>query len=1165
MIKCLPKEVQGKLRSGVALPSLQQCVEELLLNGIDAGATCVGVRMDMDAFKVQVIDNGAGLSAEDMGCVGNRYYTSKCNSLDDLEDLRFYGFRGEALASIVSLATLVEIASKTKASMKTYVKIFREGKALDVFEAETARPSFGTTVTVCNYFHNMPVRRKRMDAVLENERIRQRVEAISLMHPTVSFTLKNDCTGAMVVQLPKARDTFYRFVQIHSLGRAQKLGEINYTSGQFKVTGYIGREGHYNNNLQFLYVNERLVLKTRIHKLLNTLLRRLSSSNQKTKSPDINLFTSSPKQKRNQDLYGVFIVNIKCPYSEYDICLEPSKTLIEFKDWDGVLRCIEETVKDFLKRENLEAELSQDDMECESPQTVDTNQTSTCPGTSAPTASGFPKKDCCIETALASESVYRTHKDMPVNMECDQLESKDGGEEQLSRKQPIERSKNISNSKLGTLIKHGSEATDLTTLNGEPEHIDIQDPSEKSSEILSTLHPQCLQDSKVAISFQSETNTTSYPCMSSTDVMTKETEANTSCPQNFVNIRKVSLSDPYIHESLETPEHCKPAGFEQEEKSFAPKRKISLETSRGMPLEDVFKGAAPVKIRKIISLSNISQSLDQFRRLYDKSEINLEDNSRQKSINFESLNHNQLLDCEKNKQDCFAKDTQKKVGHNHQSPPTLTTFTNLKPASCLNKEKKSIATKLYHLRQQSKTASFTVPTSNTTTEVAASIGEYCVQSNNNLSTTDIHPEPGLSHGEDSQLLEEEQETTIDDWLSHYDPSVGKKVYVNKVTGLSRYGEPSFEHTQVRCTSDVTNMAVSVVSETGMECVCYPFQMDIVLPFLPKSRTERVCWSEHDDRGVSVTGGDDENSNSLYSMYSKWNNPVFVKPPKVGVDISCGQADGLAVKVHNILFPYRFSKSMIPTMQVINQVDKKFLACLINARDDSDDRSDSQSEPGGNLLVLVDQHAAHERVRLENLITDAYEDNPDVPGEKHLCSSTITPPLEIIVLPEEQRLLRSCGAQLQSLGLGVSFSQAADSRLFVRKVPLCFTEKDMNERKRGRPSVIKLIVEEYLQEQIELLRSAGRVRGTLPLTVQKVLASFACHGAIKFNDTLNKDECSSLVASLSACQLPFQCAHGRPSIAPLVDLHHIDKEKEMPIPNLSKLRGMYKAWKLFGNR
>uniref|UniRef100_A0A3Q2QWM0 Uncharacterized protein n=1 Tax=Fundulus heteroclitus TaxID=8078 RepID=A0A3Q2QWM0_FUNHE len=106
MIRCLPTEVQGKLRSGVAIPSLQQCVEELLLNSIDAGATCVGVRIDMEAFKVQVIDNGSGIPAEDMERAGMRYHTSKCSCVDDLENLRCYGYRGEALASICCLSCL---------------------------------------------------------------------------------------------------------------------------------------------------------------------------------------------------------------------------------------------------------------------------------------------------------------------------------------------------------------------------------------------------------------------------------------------------------------------------------------------------------------------------------------------------------------------------------------------------------------------------------------------------------------------------------------------------------------------------------------------------------------------------------------------------------------------------------------------------------------------------------------------------------------------------------------------------------------------------------------------------------------------------------------------------------------------------------------------------
>ncbi|KAK5857329.1 hypothetical protein PBY51_010581 [Eleginops maclovinus] len=691
MIKCLPKEVQGKLRSGVALPSLQQCVEELILNSIDAEATCVGVRMDMEAFKVQVIDNGAGINSEDMDSLGKRYCTSKCSSIEDLDSLRWYGFRGEALASIVSLSTLVEISSRNRSTVKTHVKIFKDGKGMDVFEGETARPSAGTTVIVCNFLHNMPVRRKRVDAVLEGERIRHRVEAISLMHPSVSFTLKNDCTGAMTVQLPKARNTYHRFVQIHSLVKAQKLGEIGYTHGQFEVIGYIGREGHYNNSLQFLTGND------------------------------------DTQGSNNNEQH------------------------------------------------------------------------------------------------------------------CD------------------------------------------TALNPEPAPV---------------------------------------------------------CSTN--------------------------------------------------PLAD------------------------------------------------------------------------------------------------------------------------------------------------------------------------EREEASGDWLHHYETSVGKTVYVNKVTGLSRYDEMPAEDTQVHCTSDVTNMAVSVINKMGMEYRCYPFQVDLVLPFLPKSRTERVISSGLDDRDANV-----ESSNSLTTLYSKWKNPVFVRPPMVGVDVTSGQAVGLAVKIHNILFPYRFSKAMIHSMKVIHQVDKKFLACLINTRDEE---PAAMTETEGNLLVLVDQHAAHERVRLENLVADSYEEDPDSPGEKRLCSSTILPPLEISVTEEELRLLRSCQGHLRSLGLDVKFSQAAEPQVFVGKVPLCFMEKESNEVRRGRPSVIKPVVEEYLREQIELLRSTGRVRGTLPLTVLKVLASLACHGAIKFNDSLSRDECHSLVASLSSCQLPFQCAHGRPSIAPLVDTLHLDKdEQELQRPNLLKLRRIYKAWQLYGNR
>ena len=73
MIKLIAPELRSRLRSGVAVSSVAQCVEELVLNSVDAGALCVAVRIDLPCFKVQVVDNGCGLTEEQLHIIGQRY------------------------------------------------------------------------------------------------------------------------------------------------------------------------------------------------------------------------------------------------------------------------------------------------------------------------------------------------------------------------------------------------------------------------------------------------------------------------------------------------------------------------------------------------------------------------------------------------------------------------------------------------------------------------------------------------------------------------------------------------------------------------------------------------------------------------------------------------------------------------------------------------------------------------------------------------------------------------------------------------------------------------------------------------------------------------------------------------------------------------------------
>ncbi|XP_075609983.1 DNA mismatch repair protein Mlh3 isoform X2 [Balearica regulorum gibbericeps] len=1307
MIKCLAEDVRARLRSGVTINSLGQCVEELVLNSIDAKATCVAIRVDLEAFKIQVVDNGSGMGREDLNAMGKRYFTSKCSSVGDLENLTFYGFRGEAVASIANMASVVEVSSKTSRTAKTFLKLFHNGQALEVCEAELSRPSGGTTVTVCNLFHQLPVRRKCMDPVLEFERVRQKVEAISLMHPSVSLSLRNDTSCSMVLQLPKTRDIYSRFCQIYGLGRSQKLREINHKSGEFEISGYISTEGHYNKNMQFLYVNRRLVLKTRLHKLIDFLLRKESVICKAKSGPMSRQASSSPGRHRcGPELYGIFILNVTCAYSDYDVCLEPAKTLIEFQNWDVLLTCVEEGVKMFLKREHLFIEPCSEDIRefnedndfclynapvlkpslsgeksiqdsfkkaCDeivdsyemcnlqskdvkrksvtgkkSSSLIESNknlqETEVAPNQMIPEPSDpcrnnkveipLPSKDDTASDFIisdisehkpkdtnSSQKVSDTHLKPPENL-CSSFSGGAGSE--IRKIDSCAELQRCAENYIKDVGRQQDKAVQKI-LNNDV----IQSPSEREDPTETTMGPKTVSGSSLmgpcnarrgdretaeVIDDAGRGAVSSIPLkLCSTRLVTcviqsdpphecEKTETslrlNMQCRPRPVNakdifghkvnfpIQSLNAKDISSNTSKEytppyTREVCMADGNEWlENKTLSnqvseeiampiatSKRRcealnvteLPLSTSSDIPRNKVIKStrrqiAVPrSQPSKKLSLSTQLGSLERFRRYYgrvkctlptplpEQSEFGLAVFNSLANCDFsknENDNHGNLSTCKTPAVEDTDSNTSSQVfgsleetlfccGETSQdkralcqSPLTLSDYSEVskKNTSC-KRSPGSLSSKLSRMKSDHK-------------EVEQ-LGEQFQADSDNTSTGD--PRNDLVWSE---------------WLQDFDVSSGKTIYINKATGLSTYGTPPTEAFQAACIQDITTMAVNVVSENGIQFRCHPFRSEIVLPFLPRPRKEKTLASQ-DLRGAE--------GESLQTLLSEWDNPVFVPCPEIAVDVTSSQADDLAVKIHNILYPYRFTKDMVHSMQVLQQVDNKFIACLINTRNEMDKKAD------GNLLILVDQHAAHERIRLEQLIADSYVKEAAACGKKKLLSSSISPPLEIEVTEEQRRFLRCCYKNLEDLGLELSFPETNSSLILVRKVPLCFIEREANELRRKRQPVTKSIVEELIQEQVELVQTTGGgARGTLPLTFLKVLASQACHGAIKFNEHLTLDESCRLIEALSSCQLPFQCAHGRPSMMPLADIDHLQQEKQ-PKPNLVRLRKMARAWHLFGKK
>uniref|UniRef100_A0A2K6S9Y6 MutL homolog 3 n=1 Tax=Saimiri boliviensis boliviensis TaxID=39432 RepID=A0A2K6S9Y6_SAIBB len=1406
MIKCLSVEVQAKLRSGLAISSLGQCVEELALNSIDAEAKCVAVRVNMETFQVQVIDNGFGMGSDDVEKVGNRYFTSKCHSVQDLENPRFYGFRGEALASIADMASAVEISSKKNRTMKTFVKLFQNGKALKACEADVTRPSAGTTVIVYNLFYQLPVRRKCMDPRLEFEKVRQRIEALSLMHPSISFSLRNDVSGSMVLQLPKTKDICSRFCQIYGLGKSQKLREISFKYKEFELCGYISSEAHYNKNMQFLFVNKRLILRTKLHKLIDFLLRKESIICKPKNGSSSRQMNSSPRPRSTPELYGIYVINVQCQFCEYDVCMEPAKTLIEFQNWDTLLFCIQEGVKMFLKQEKLFVELSGEDIKEFSEDNGFSLFGATLQKhvTSNERSNQGSFQEACNNILdsyevfnLQSKAVKRkataenTNTQNSRDLEAIRRNTNDsllytcesGGPGHSKMTEPSSQNKDSSCSEPKMLEQEGIVASEA----GENEkhkkscleHSSLENPCGTSSEMFlsPSQTPRHFEESRENLTiwkestvngmaanilkndriqpqperFKDATEVGCQPLPSEATLLgvhnaqiekekrqkepsncggrnvfsygrvklcstgfithvvqnekTKSTETEQSF-KNYVRPGPTSAQETFgnrTRHSVETPDIKYLASTLSKESAQLPNKKIcrtnisygleneptatykmfstfqegSKKSQTGCILSDTLSsfpwyrnvsndikktdkliGSSKPIVRKKLSLSSQLGSLEKFKRQYGKIE-NLQDTEvEERNVEVTTNLCPQVeLDillkdknCLDNSDVCkitttkhsdsnsscqpashnlysekfpFSKDEdclEQQMPGLRENPMTLKEFSlfNRKPLD-LEKSSESLASKLSRLKGSEKETQTVemmspfneLPNSDSSRKdselYSALTQDFCMlfknehekvengvipvsdsatqgnsfnknsETHSNSSTTEnsvISETPlvlpcnnSKVTGKDSDVLiraseeqiespdspsgmlvnlvedatgdqngicfqseeskaracsENEESNTCSDWQQHFDVALGRMVYVNKMTGLSTFIAPT-EDIRAACTKDLTTVAVDVVLENGSQYRCHPFRSDLVLPFLPRARAERTVMRQ-ENRG---RGGRDCWGTQYTSCH------LTQKTKQVAVDVSSGQAESLAVKIHNVLYPYRFTKEMIHSMQVLQQVDNKFIACLMSTKTEENGEADS-----------------YEKQQAQGS------------GRKKLLSSTLIPPLEITVTEEQRRLLRCYHKNLEDLGLEFVFPDTSDSLVLVGKVPLCFVEREANELRRGRSTVTKSMVEELIREQVELLQTTGGIQGLLPLTVQKVLASQACHGAVKFNDGLSLEESCRLIEALSLCQLPFQCAHGRPSMLPLADIDHLEQEKQIK-PNLAKLRKMAQAWRLFG--
>jgi len=318
----------NKIAAGEVIERPASVVKELVENSIDAQSSKVTINIQEGGKKtVEVIDDGIGMESTDARLSIDRHTTSKINNADDLFSIHSLGFRGEALASIVSVAQ-VEIITKTEESDLGIHLVIEGGEIVSDKQASAPK---GTRISVKNLFFNVPVRRKFLKTTsTEINHITEYVTKLALANPSISFTLTHN--GKDILTAPKG-DLIAQITAIFGENIARACLPINKKENDYTVTGFITKPEFSRKSKDYLYifVNGRAVT----NKVISEAVLR-------------GYGTSVPHNR-----YPIIFLYFDLPPDEVDVNVHPTKKEIRFSNEAKVYALIESATRESLEKSGL--------------------------------------------------------------------------------------------------------------------------------------------------------------------------------------------------------------------------------------------------------------------------------------------------------------------------------------------------------------------------------------------------------------------------------------------------------------------------------------------------------------------------------------------------------------------------------------------------------------------------------------------------------------------------------------------------------------------------------------------------------------------------------------------------------------------------------------------
>ncbi|MGA7303852.1 MAG: DNA mismatch repair endonuclease MutL, partial [Rhodothermales bacterium] len=269
LIRVLPDTLINKIAAGEVVQRPASVAKELIENALDAGAEQVTLILrKAGRERIQVVDDGCGMTTADALLSLRRHATSKISSVDDLHSIRTLGFRGEALASIAAVSQVTLRTRRQEDEVGTLIRV--DGGETSVPEPVAAEP--GTSVSVQNLFYNVPARRNFLKSnATEFKHLLDTFQFLALSHPEIGFTLLHDEQELHRLDPAPPGTSFEdaltgRVAQLYSDKKAEALVPVEESTSYLSIRGFVSKPDFNRKTRgdQFLYINRRFVKDRRL-------------------------------------------------------------------------------------------------------------------------------------------------------------------------------------------------------------------------------------------------------------------------------------------------------------------------------------------------------------------------------------------------------------------------------------------------------------------------------------------------------------------------------------------------------------------------------------------------------------------------------------------------------------------------------------------------------------------------------------------------------------------------------------------------------------------------------------------------------------------------------------------------------------------------------------